>query len=414
MAEGGNQAALLERVSGWLDANASPLGFRVVSRRRMGARNELKFESADGKRFLECWFCHETKAGVAWRTQTPLAFGYRGISGDAASQQLLGRVWGWLCHLLTLGVLAELLRDEISGDDEAVYLLGGHTLELRLTHLCNECCVYCSVNEANVPNTAKDLPDALARAKRALDAGVSRLVVTGGEPTLVDWLVPFVQQVAGMGFLDIEVQTNGTRLALGGLAHKLSEIPGVSLFVSLPGMDAETVGRSTGKALLFEDKVAGIHAALHAGLPVTLNHVVYAGNVAALTMVAPEVRRAFGQEIRRLVFSVVSPSGRADGAGLAVVPRYRDISGVLLAALQQATELGFECTIPENCGIPMCVNPALRVYAEPYSEAHPPRSPDKVKFAHCATCVWEGRCSGVFSRYLDLHGHDEFRAAILE
>ncbi len=402
----------LERVAHWLGANALRQGYRLVFQKRLGARNELRFESVTGESHLECWFRGASGAGNAFMTSGNLAFGYRSLSADVGAQRLRDAVVAWLGHLHNLGVLEPLLADEITGGGEAVYLLGGDTLELRVTHACNECCVYCSVNSENVPNTATGLGDAIRRTKQAADMGVHRLVVTGGEPTLVPWLGEFLRHVAGQGFRDVELQTNGALLASDGLLAGLAGVPMLTLFVSLPGMDLETVSQATGKTDLFQHKLAGIQAALEAGIPVTLNHVVYAGNLRQVGRFAPGVAARFGKGISKLVYSVVSPSGRADGAGLAVVPRYSEVGPILLSALRSAKELGFCCTLPENCGMPACIQPELREFAEPCEGGRLPRSPDKQKLPHCIECEWEWRCSGVFCRYLDLHGSAEFSGPI--
>lgn len=401
------------RVVEWLDANASKMGLRVVSSKRLGVRHEIRFEKPGTDSHVECWFRPNRACEPSMRSTATMEFGYRSASPDAAAQQLLQALFSWLQYLEGKGVLAPLLVDTISGGpEETLYQLGGDSLELRVTHLCNECCSYCSVNRDNVPNTALDYNDAIRRARAAAEARVRRLVITGGEPTLLPWLMRFLVAAASMGFASLELQTNGTQLARENLARRLRQIPGLSLFISLPGMDPATVAAATGKSDLFEAKLAGIHAAAEAGLSIQLNHVVYAGNLPCLTQFPGRVRAEFGDSIQKLVYSVVSPSGRADARGREVVPRYRDVAPELAQTLQESRRLGFQCTVPDNCGMPVCVLPMLCQFAEPHDSRRPPHSPDKEKFAHCPACRWNHRCSGVFTRYLDLYGSDEFRGPL--
>ena len=71
--------------------------------------------------------------------------------------------------------------------------------------------------------------------------------------------------------------------------------------------------------------------------------------------------------------------------------------------------MGLNVVHSEYCGIPTCVAPGLREFAEPHTDDRPMHVPqDKAKLSRCNKCEWDSRCSGIFKRYLELYGDKEF------
>jgi GTP 3',8-cyclase len=108
-----------------------------------------------------------------------------------------------------------------------------------------------------------------------LEAGIRRVRITGGEPLIHAHVVERVRFVASLGFDDLALTTNGTRLAR--LAQPLREAGLQRLTVSLDSLVPERFWRITRGGRL--DRVlAGIDAALRAGFAeVKTNTVVLRG-----------------------------------------------------------------------------------------------------------------------------------------
>jgi GTP 3',8-cyclase len=150
-------------------------------------------------------------------------------------------------------------------------------LRLSLTDRCNFRCSYCA---PAVPDRSGD-PVARAELARLVSifaaAGIRRVRLTGGEPTLRADLLEVVRDVrATPGIEEVALTTNGH--ALGTLAVPLRAAGVSRLNVSLDTLDPERLRRIAGPAATLQRIVAGIGAALGAGFDsVKLNVVVVRG-----------------------------------------------------------------------------------------------------------------------------------------
>jgi GTP 3',8-cyclase len=110
-------------------------------------------------------------------------------------------------------------------------------------------------------------------AKVAVDLGIARIKLTGGEPLMRKDLPEIVSGVAAIkGLRDLSLTTNGLLLG-GGMAKKLYECGLKRVNISLPSLNPETYHNLTGGIL--EAALEGVKAAIEAGFsPVKLNTVV--------------------------------------------------------------------------------------------------------------------------------------------
>jgi GTP 3',8-cyclase len=145
---------------------------------------------------------------------------------------------------------------------------GGQRLEPRtvrvsLTDRCDLACVYCRPSRSDGYFEKRLDDDAWKSMVRALvQAGVTRVRVTGGEPLLHPRVTELVAFIATLGVEDLALTTNATRLAQ--LARPLREAGLKRLTVSLDSLSAERFWRITRGGRL--DRVlAGIEAARRAG-----------------------------------------------------------------------------------------------------------------------------------------------------
>jgi cyclic pyranopterin phosphate synthase len=150
-------------------------------------------------------------------------------------------------------------------------------LRLSLTDRCNFHCSYCA------PAGPEGCGDALGRAELArlvrifAGAGVRRVRLTGGEPTLRPDLLDVVRDVRTTpGIEEVALTTNGHALAI--LAAPLLAAGVSRLNVSLDTLDPERLQRISGRAASLERIVRGLEVALGAGFAsVKLNAVVVRG-----------------------------------------------------------------------------------------------------------------------------------------
>jgi len=149
-------------------------------------------------------------------------------------------------------------------------------LRISLTDRCNLRCVYCMPAEGIDFRPREELladDELVLLVKVAAELGVTRVRLTGGEPTVRPGVVDLVRQIAAIpGIEDVAMTTNG--LLLEYLAKPMAEAGLRRVNVSLDTMDPEKFFRIT-RGGRVEKVLAGIAAAEAAGLrPIKLNSVV--------------------------------------------------------------------------------------------------------------------------------------------
>lgn len=156
-------------------------------------------------------------------------------------------------------------------------------LRISLTDRCNLRCTYCMPKEVFGPDyvflkKAEWLRftelDSIVEA--FVQLGVRKIRLTGGEPLLRPGLVKYIHGLQRFPEIeDIALTTNALRLA-----EKVSDLKEAGLkrvTVSLDALDPEIGGRMNGRGIAPKVVLAGIDAALAAGLGVKVNMVVERG-----------------------------------------------------------------------------------------------------------------------------------------
>ena len=151
-------------------------------------------------------------------------------------------------------------------------------LRLSLTEACNYRCSYCLPDGYRAEGRARFLePDEIVRLVRAFAAlGMSKLRLTGGEPTLRKDLLPIIAAVAAVpGIRRVAITTNGTHLPRHVRAWRKAGL--TALNVSLDTLDAERFRAITGHDR-FAEVTEGVEMALGLGFDsVKLNAVLLRG-----------------------------------------------------------------------------------------------------------------------------------------
>jgi GTP 3',8-cyclase len=152
-------------------------------------------------------------------------------------------------------------------------------LRISITQRCNLRCDYChregEVKRANVSAEKMLLEEIVRIAKIAIELGITRVKLTGGEPLMRNDVCDIVKGIAVIpGVKDFSLTTNG--LLLDRFAKPLFDSGLKRVNISLPSLNAETYRNLTGGDL--ENALSGIKAAVEAGFsPIKLNMVVLKG-----------------------------------------------------------------------------------------------------------------------------------------
>ncbi len=152
-------------------------------------------------------------------------------------------------------------------------------LRMSVTDRCNFRCVYCMEPDVKyLPKQSLLSIDEYVRLARvAHELGVTKLRVTGGEPTLYPELDSLIERVGEIGFDDVALTTNGTLLTKERCA--LWKASGLNrITISLDTLDSKKKERITRSYTPLSTVLRSIELARDAGLtPVKVNAVVMKG-----------------------------------------------------------------------------------------------------------------------------------------
>ncbi|MBL8620519.1 MAG: radical SAM protein [Myxococcales bacterium] len=161
----------------------------------------------------------------------------------------------------------------------------GRELLLTFAFRCNFACRFCYVEDGLGGRFRGVALDEAARllADPTLTAGVTRIVLSGGEVTLDKDLPAYVALARAVPSVEhVRIQTNASRLGDAALVASLRAAGVDEFFVSLHGADAATCDAITAVPGSFAAIMAGLDQLAAAGATVVTNTVVCAANVASL------------------------------------------------------------------------------------------------------------------------------------
>jgi MoaA/NifB/PqqE/SkfB family radical SAM enzyme len=319
---------------------------------------------------------------------------------------------------------------------------GGHRRDERRLHICmgevcNNNCLFCMDKGGRLRQRHLELIDpeeTLRFMEENRDLG--EILFTAGEPTLHEDLERYIGHAKRLGFHRIGLITNGRRLAYRAYAERLLRRGLNSVVISIHGHTAKLHDAQTRTPGSFEHTAAGLRtlADLKAewGLHLSTSTVVNKRNLPHLDAILPFL---LGFPLDQIVLNAVQPLGRAADLFTRLVPRYTEIVEALLLALEK---------IPRDqrsrirlLDVPPCLLARLPEETRGWIEEHEhmerrgglpralgeearkrgPRGTvqkrdfDGIQRAFgtpCEGCSLRERCDGVWRRYVEEHGWDEF------
>jgi GTP 3',8-cyclase len=152
-------------------------------------------------------------------------------------------------------------------------------LRLSITDRCNMRCVYCMPAAGVPPRTHDEIlsyEQMLVFTRAALEVGISKVRVTGGEPLVRKGCVEFVRGLAALpGLDDLMLTTNGLLLPRFAADLKAAGLRRVN--ISIDSLEPRRFARLSRGGRL-EEALAGLDAAFAAGFsPVKVNALLLEG-----------------------------------------------------------------------------------------------------------------------------------------
>ena len=142
-------------------------------------------------------------------------------------------------------------------------------LRISITQECDKHCPYCHREGESYHTTIMTVDEIIRIVKIALNLGISRVKITGGEPLLRKEIVDIVSRIQELeGLTDLSMTTNGTNLKAFAKDLKKSGLNRIN--VSLPTLNPTIYCNIMGGKL--QDAIEGVKSAEEAGMnPVKLN-----------------------------------------------------------------------------------------------------------------------------------------------
>lgn len=178
-----------------------------------------------------------------------------------------------------------------------------NNLRISVTDRCNIRCFYCMPAEDVVFMDRSHLLtfeeiERVARVGTTL--GIDKLRLTGGEPLVRKDLPVLVEKLVGIdGINDVGLTTNGVLLTDHATALKSAGLE--RLNISLDALTAEKFKQITRRDV-FDQVIAGVHAALDAGFRIKVNAVAVRGLTEDQIVPFGEFARETGVEVRFIEF----------------------------------------------------------------------------------------------------------------
>lgn len=151
-------------------------------------------------------------------------------------------------------------------------------LRISVTERCNFRCLYCMPDKplSWVPKeNILSYEDLFLFVKAAIDEGITKIRITGGEPTLREGLDSFLKMITDYApHIDLALTTNGHRMA--ELAERFKAAGLKRINISLDSLKRDVAGRIANRDVL-TPVLEGIEASLKAGLKVKINMVPMRG-----------------------------------------------------------------------------------------------------------------------------------------
>ncbi len=289
-------------------------------------------------------------------------------------------------------------------------------VDIKLGFACNNRCVFCVQGDKRLrqaPRTREQIEQNLREGRRR---GVGGVVLTGGEPTLHRDFLWTIRLARSLGYVEIQVQTNGRLFCYPQSCRAAIEAGATEFSPALHGADQEAHDGLTRASGSFRQTVSAIGNLVELGQRVVTNTVVNAKNYRRL----PEIARllvSLGVDQFQLAFVHIAGTAYQNRAWL--VPRKTEVMPYVFAALDVGRQAKVRCLTE---AIPFClmtgyedhiaekIIPETLIYdaeltIDSYTDYR--RAEGKSKAASCGECLWNEQCEGPWREYPEMFGWEE-------
>ncbi len=284
---------------------------------------------------------------------------------------------------------------------------------------CNNKCLFCCEehNKGVKDKTTKQIMKDILNAKKR---GVSRMVLTGGEPTIRKDIFKWIHFAKKQGFKEIFIITNGRLCSNMEFCKKLERAGLTHILFSLNGSCSETHDTLTQVPQSFEQIIKGIKNIKKLNSISTVNNTVITKiNYKDLPNIA---NLLVDLQIDYFEFIFVNPYGFSKDNFDKIVPTYSEI----IPYLHKAIDIGIKSNTKVTAeSIPFCFMQGYEKYMTELSMApireklmpqtniynlnESRKKHVKIKGAICKNCKYYSVCEGIWTEYAKHRGFKELK-----
>ena len=293
-------------------------------------------------------------------------------------------------------------------------------LDLKVGYSCINDCLFCVVADKRLrgDKTTDEIKQELIAS---YEEGRREVVFTGGEAAIRKDIFELVSFARNLGFLNIQMQTNGRMFSSLDFAVKMARCGMTEFGPSLHGQNARIHDALTRRTGSWRETVLGIHNVKKIGIRTLTNTVITQKNYRNLPEIASLLVKL---KVDQFQLAFVHIMGNALKYYRKVVPRVSTVIPFIKDALDVGIKAGVRVMVE---AVPFCLLSGYERYA---SEFYLPstqvkevgyqiddfgkvrKEEGKCKFQSCLECRRYRVCEGPWKEYPRLFGEKEFKPVL--
>ncbi|MDD3144921.1 MAG: radical SAM protein [Candidatus Gracilibacteria bacterium] len=289
--------------------------------------------------------------------------------------------------------------------------------DIKVGFACNNHCTFCVQGDKRYKYKPRTLDEIKTIILNEYNLGARYVVFTGGEPTVHPNLVEAILYAKELGFVQIQIQSNGTNFDDIEYVKKLISAGVTEFSPSIHGFKKETHDKQVGTPGAWDRVVKGLINLRKLNCLVIINSVITSDNYKEIPLLA---KLLIDLKVTQFQFAFVHILGSADKNKESVVPKKSHVIPYVHKALDLAKSAGipayteaipyclmqgYEYAISENVMPETSINDA-EMRTESYAEYR--WNEGKIKREECKSCLKYELCEGPWKEYPEMYGWDEF------
>lgn len=293
-------------------------------------------------------------------------------------------------------------------------------LDLKVGYACINDCLFCVVADKRRFGD-KGTDEIKKELKDSFEEGIREVVLTGGEVTVREDIFDIVSYARKLGYLNIQIQTNGRRFSPVDFAKQMAAAGMTEFAPALHGHNPRIHDFLTRQPGSWRQTVLGIYNVKKLGIKTLTNTVITKQNYRYLPKIATLLVKL---KVDQFQFAFVHIMGNALKYYRRIVPRISRVIPYVKKGLDVGLIAGKRVMVE---AVPFCLLPGYEKYV---SEFYIPptqlkevgwqvndfdsvrKNQGKKKFPSCFACKWFSRCEGTWKEYPRLFGEEEFKPVL--